>query len=307
MYGFIVTTHFNNYNIIKKCIDLLFNVIPDESFVVLYVNETKCNKVLNIKNDYLSYNKKFDVIYIDNQENNGGLTGTWNKGINYLLNKKDFSCKVITILGHDTYVNKEIKYLLDAALNAENNKNLKYFGPLYKNFKGKTDELWQDELYYKNYSKKFIIGSLFTFPVHSLIKNKLNKDCYFDADRFPFGYNDIDWYNRFIKIGGNAIIIPQCIIDHKYERTWMAYDKNLRNYRISNNGNNSNNGNSANEHSVSDNEIEKLFLVNKIDELNFDWRSYLIKNIDLHNKGIRTQKDALNHYLSIGIHQKRTF
>ena len=307
MYGFIVTTHFNNYNIIKKCLDLLFSIIPNESFVVLYVNETKCDKVLNIKNDYLSYKDKFDVIYIDNQEKNGGLTGTWNQGINYLLNKKDLSCKVITILGHDTYVNKEIKYLLDAALNAENNKNLKYFGPLYKNFKGKTDELWQDELYYKNYSKKFIIGSLFTFPVHSLIENKLNKDCYFDADRFPFGYNDIDWYNRFIKVGGNAIIIPQCIIDHKYERTWMAYDKNLRNYRISNNGNNGNNGNSANEHSVSDNEIEKLFLVNKIDELNFDWRSYLIKNRDLQNKGIRTQKDALNNYLTIGRHQKRTF
>ena len=305
MYGFIVTTHFNNYNIIKKCLDLLFSIIPNESFVVLYVNETKCDKVLNIKNDYLSFKEKFYVIYIDNQEKNGGLTGTWNQGINYLLNKKDFNCKVITILWHDTYVNKEIKYLLDAALNAEINKNLKYFGPLYKNFKGKTDELWQDELYYKNYTKKFIIGSLFTFPVHSLIENKLNKDSFFDADRFPFGYNDIDWYNRFIKIGGNAIIIPQCVIDHKYERTWIAYDKNLKNYRISNNGNNDNNHN--NEHTAYDNEIEKLFLTNKIDELNFDWRSYLIKNIDLQSKGIRTPKDALNHYLTFGRHKNRTF
>jgi len=302
MYGFIVTTHFNNYNIIKKCLDLLFSIIPNESFVVLYVNETKCGKVLNIKNDYLSFKDKFDVIYIDNQEKNCGLTGTWNQGINYLLDKKDFNCKVITILGHDTYINKDIKYLLDDALNAENNKNLKYFGPLYKNYKGKTDELWQDELYYKNYTKKFIIGSLFTFPVNSLIENKLNKDCFFDADRYPFGYNDIDWYNRFIKIGGNAIIIPQCIIDHKYERTWIPYDKNLKNYRINNN-----NSKTPNEHTVNDNEIEKLFLVNKIDELNFDWISYLSKNRDLRSKGIRTSKDALNHYLTIGIHQKRSF
>ena len=146
-----------------------------------------------------------------------------------------------------------------------------------------------------------------------MIKNKLNKDCYFDADRFPFGYNDIDWYNRFIKIGGNAIIIPQCVIDHKYERTWIAYDKNLKNYRISNNGNNGNNGNNDNnsngpkEHYVNNNEIEKLFLVNKINELNFDWINYLIKNRDLQNKGIKTQKDALNHYLTIGKYQKRPF
>lgn len=297
MYGFIVTTHFNNYNTIKKCLDLLFNVIPTESFVILFVNQTTCNKVLNIKDDYLSYKYKFEVIYIDNQEKNGGLTGTWNQGINYLIKKENFNCKVITILGHDTYVNENIKYLLDAALYAENNKKLNYFGPLFKNYIGKNDELWQDELYYKNYSKKFLIGSLFTFPVYSLISNKLNNDFFFDSEKFPFGYNDIDWYNRFIKIGGCSIIITQCIIDHKYQRTWIEYDKNLKNLKNFKN----------NEKFISENQIEKMFLANKIDEINFDWRSYLKKNIDLQNKGINTPKDALNHYLTIGIHQNRKF
>ena len=320
MYGFIVTTHFNNYETIKKCLDLIFSIIPKESFVILYVNETKCDKVLNIKNDYLSFKDKFDVIYIDNQEKNGGLTGTWNKGINYLLNKKHLNCKVITILGHDTYINKDIKYLLDAALDAENNKKLKYFGPLYKNYKGKTDELWQDELYYKNYKNKFIIGSLFTFPVYSLIKNKLNNYCFFNEDRFPFGYNDIDWYNRFIKIGGTAVIITNCIIDHKYERTWMAYDKNLINYR-NRNANNSNNYNKSiitsngktnnydnnDDNNDDNNQIENLFLTNKMNELNFDWKNYLKKNIDLQNKGIKTPRDALNHYLTIGRNQNRSY
>ena len=296
MYGFIVTTHFNNYNTISKCLNLLFSNIPNESFTILYVNETKCPKVLNIKNDYLSFENKFDVIYIDNQEKNGGLTGTWNRGINYLLNKKDFECKVITILGHDTYINKHIKYLLDAALDAENHKKLKYFGPLYKNFKDKKDELWQDELYYKNYSKKFIIGSLFTFPVHCLIKNKLTNDTFFDEDRYPFGYNDIDWYNRFTKIGGDAIIISECIIDHKYQRSWIPYDKNLKN-----------NNKISKDKNENFNEIEKLFLINKMDELNFNWKSYLTKNKDLHNKGIKTAKDALNHYLTKGKYQNRTF
>lgn len=314
MYGFIVTTHFNNYNIIKKCLDLLFDNIPTNSFVILYVNETKCNKVLNIKKDYLKYKNKFDVIYIENQEKNGGLTGTWNQGINYLLKKDNFNCEVITILGHDTYINKDIKYLLDAAIDSENNKNLKYFGPLYKNFIGKSDELWQDELYYKNYSNKFIIGSLFTFPKHCLIKNKLNNNTFFDADRFPFGYNDIDWYNRFIKIGGSPVIIKECIIDHKYERSWMAYDKNLKNNYNKNSLDKRNiisNSNKINkiqlEESISHNEIEKMFISNKIDELNFNWKSYLIKNRDLNNKGIKTAKDALNHYLTIGKSQNRKF
>ena len=302
MYGFILTTHFNNYNIIKKCLDLLFKNIPNNSFTILYVNETSCEKVLNIKNDYLSFKDNFDVIYIDNQEINDGLTGTWNKGINYLLNKKNFNCKVITILGHDTFINNDIKYLLSAALNAENNKKLEYFGPLYKNFIGKNDELWQDELYYKKYNNKFIIGSLFTFPIHCLIKNRINENSYFDAKRYPFGYNDIDWYNRFVKIGGKAIILPECIIDHKYERSWVPYDKNLK----KNSNNNINNK-------------DKLYILNKsitskdyskniINEYNFNWISYLRKNSDLQKKGIiRTPKDAINHYLSIGRYQNRQF
>lgn len=294
MYGFIVTTHFNNYTIIKKCLDLLFDSIPDNSFVILYVNETTCKNVLNIKNNYLQYKNIFDVIYIDNQEKNGGLTGTWNQGINYLLNKKNFICKVITILGHDTFINNDIKHLLDSALISENNKELNYFGPLYKNYKDKIDELWQDELYYKNYSNKFIIGSLFTFPVYSLKQNKLNDDNYFDAKKYPFGYNDIDWYNRFIKIGGKATIIIKCIIDHKYQRTWVPYDKNLKFFK-------------SKEERLNNNFEEKMFLNNKINELNFNWRNYLTKNKDLKNMGIKTEKDALNHYLTIGKYKNRTY
>lgn len=228
MYGFIITTHYNFYDTIKKCLDLLFEVIPDNSYVVLYVNETTCKKVLNIKNDYLLYINKFDVIYIKDQITNNGLSGTWNMGINYFLNKKKFNCKVISILGHDTFVNNSIKLILDEALEAENNKKLLYFGPLFKNYEGKNDELWQDEKYYKNYLQKFLIGSFFVFPKNSLIKNQICDSFYFNEIRYPFGYNDIDWYNRFIKIGGKAIIIEKCIIDHKYERSWLEIDKKIK-------------------------------------------------------------------------------
>ena len=76
----------------------------------------------------------------------------------------------------------------------------------------------------------------------------------------------------------------------------MAYDKNLKNHKQN-----------LNEHCISDNQIEKLFIINKINELHFDWKSYLLKNRDLQNKGIVTQKDALNHYLSKGKYQNRPY
>ena len=102
MFGFIVTTHFNNYDTIKKCLDLLFNNIPEDSYIVLYVNETTCDKVKKIKDEYIETSKSnedhcdnFKVFFIDNQETNNGLTGTWNQGINYLLKLKEttnFEC-----------------------------------------------------------------------------------------------------------------------------------------------------------------------------------------------------------------------
>ena len=123
MYGFIVTSHYDFYDTITKCLDLLFKYIPDNSFILLYVNEPKGNKMLNIENDYKQEKRRFKVIFIEDQNKNGGLSGVWNQGIDFFLYPdsfdyikfpmlKNFKCKVITILGHDTYINENIKYII---------------------------------------------------------------------------------------------------------------------------------------------------------------------------------------------------
>ena len=314
MYGFIVTTHHNNYETIKKCLDLLFdNIFYLEScYIVLYVNETKCEKVLNIKEEYdLKYQDlPFDVIYIDNQEKNGGLTATWNQGIDYLLNNlEDFDCKVITILGHDTFINKDIKYLLDSAMKAQENNELKYFGPLCNSEKYTGLSLWQDLKHYKKYVvndkvnekvndknddgdfiilKEYLTGFLMTFPVISLLKNK-KENLYFNHKIYPFAGNEVEWYNRFKRIGGKPILCTKCVINHEHNRSWLDIE-----YRMRKN--------------IDNNEVFKhLFFKNKIDELNFNWKSYLLKNPDLKTKGIFNEKTALDHYVTIGKYQKRTY
>ena len=282
MYGFIVTTHFNNYDIIKKCLDLLFSVIPNKSFVVLYVNETNCTKVLNIKNDYLSFKDMFDVIYIDNQEKNGGLTGTWNQGIDYLLNLQHFECKVITILGHDSFVNENISYILKLALQAENEKELVYFGPLCKS-KINIGIMWQDYKEYKKYNIEYLLGFFLTFPIHSLLKNKIDNNKYFNDIKYPFSYNEVDWYIRFKNINGKGILCKDFIVEHDHNRSWIDIDNKMKKIDKSDN---------------------LIYISNKINQLNFNWINYLKKNKDLK---FTTEKQALNHYMSIGRHQKRTF
>lgn len=293
MYGFIVTTHHDNYKLIKECLDLLFENIPDESYIILYLNEPKGN-VINIKDEYPNENNRFNVIAIEDQQKNNGLSGTWNQGIDYLINLENFDCKVITILGHDTFVNNSIKYLLEAGKNAQEKDELKYFGPLFKTSPNKKTELWQDEIKYKNFPLKFLIGAIMTFPINSLIKNKLKKpyddknNNYFNAKRYPFGHNDVDWHDRFIKINGKPELITDCIINHECKSTWIRYDKN------------------TNKNLMTEEDIINP-IKEKFEELNFNWMNYLKKNPDLKNQGIKNEIQALNHYMTIGIKQKRKF
>ena len=182
--GFIITTHHNNYDLIYKCLKCLFKHIPNNSYVILYINESTNHDINTINTQF----NKVNIVKIKNQMKNNGLTGTWNQGINKCIENK---CQTITILGHDTYVNENIKYLLYAAERAQQYNKLEYYGPLFKNYSNKNDELFQDEKHWKNYTQRYLIGSIFTFPLNSLLKNKLNNKHYFDEENYCSLLNQI--------------------------------------------------------------------------------------------------------------------
>ena len=326
MYGFVVTTHHNNYRLISKCLDLLFENSPLGSHIILYVNETTCPKILNIKNEYStngiinfkseeineSYDESsvlhFEVVYIDNQKRNGGLTGTWNQGINYLLNKE---CKVITLLGHDSFVNDSINIILDLAKKAYLSSELKYFGPLCRSTTHTGINLWQDSEQYTKYKCQYLTGFYMTFPVNSLLKNVImrrvsitrkSKNCstesgstesgstfinreFFDAIRFPFAGNEVEWYTRFSQLQGKAVLCNKCIIDHEHSRSWIKVEEEKNKSDIDND--------------------TYVFHRLKIEEIDFNWISYVRNNRDV--VGLKTERLALNHYMSIGKHQNRKY
>ena len=51
---------------------------------------------------------------------------------------------------------------------------------------------------------------------NSLIKNKFNKNYYFNPN-YPFRNNDTEWFNRFIKKGGESYIISQSFVSELNE------------------------------------------------------------------------------------------
>ena len=207
-------------------------------------------------------------------------------GIKYFIDNYP-NINIITILGHDTYINPTINYIFKKAYDSALNNKLEYFGPLYPNWKGKNDELWQDVIHYKKYPNQFLIGSLLCIPINCLIQNKLPNGDFFN-NNYPFGYNDIDWYNRFKKIGGKAIIVPECIIDHKYSRSWIAQDPRLNKHlKLKDNSDYINTN------------ISDLFNKYEIikEESNFNWIEYAKKNRYLK---ISNEIQAINHYMTKG-------
>ena len=79
-------------------------------------------------------------------------------------------CKVITILGHDSFVNENISKILKLGLDAENNKELVYFGPLCKSDVYTGINMWQDYKEYTKHELYYLTGFFLTFPIMESIE-----------------------------------------------------------------------------------------------------------------------------------------
>ena len=84
--GVIITTHGNNGIFIKQAVQSFLAFMPSNMYLVVYVNESDDKITLHLKELFPS----IDVVYVVDQHNNGGLTGTWNQGIEKcFMNKCD--------------------------------------------------------------------------------------------------------------------------------------------------------------------------------------------------------------------------
>ena len=190
--GVIITTHGNNGRLLTKCLDNFIYYLPKNSYIVLYVNESTDPITLSIKNKYPT----IEYIFINDQITNGGLTGTWNQGIDKCIEN---NCKIIIISNDDLYINYTIRNMIKLCID---NYNLPYYyGPISNNFKSKKLNIYQQIKYYDNNS--FIIhnnlhGFFMMFPIHVLIKNKYDKYHYFNP-KYQFEGNEVEWYKRFKK------------------------------------------------------------------------------------------------------------
>ena len=231
--GIVITTHGNNGIYIQKCVELFLNFFPN-SFIILYVNESNDPITLNIKKKF----KNINYIYVKDQIANGGLTSTWNQGIDLCIKHE---CDVIILSNDDIIINKSIYNIVNNAF--EDVNGLKYFGPVSNNPGGrlatKLNQLSNKATSRKNKLCKYkgtpcyLNGFFMVFHKNALIRNKFNQKFYFDPN-YPFGGNEVEWFNRFKSKGGSGVVVPRTFVYHYKFNIWKKNGINIRMKRIRN-------------------------------------------------------------------------
>jgi GT2 family glycosyltransferase len=217
--GIVITTHGFNGIFIRQCIKCFLRELPANKYIVLYINESADPITLNLCKEFPEIN----IIYINDQKKNGGLTGTWNQGIDLCINNQ---CEIIILSNDDLFFDKSI---LNIIKTADNSKNiLEYYGPVSNNPGLGLEKIYQSYKYTIN-KNNFVIkhnnnniglnGFFMVFNKETLILNKFDDIHYFNP-KYPFGNNEVDWFKRFKQKGGKGIVVPSTFIYHYKLKSW---------------------------------------------------------------------------------------
>ena len=194
-------------------------------YIVLYINESDDPITLGLHKLFTN----IDVIYIDNQKKNGGLTGTWNKGIRRCIQQ---NCKVILLSNDDILVDNSIHHIIDDAMNCKSDL---YFGPcsncpctknlmsIYADGICLASSAKRSRLLTYNRCPFELNGFFLCFPTHVLIKNKFNTTSYFNP-QYPFAGNETEWFKRFLRKRGLGLLVYRTFVYHFKRASWHKKD-----------------------------------------------------------------------------------
>jgi GT2 family glycosyltransferase len=227
--GIVITTHGFNGVYARQCLESFIRELPTNYYIVLYINESKDPITLNLINTHI--NNNVQIIYVENQTDHGGLTGTWNKGIDICIQQK---CDVIVIANDDIVFDGSINNILLTCYQEKN--SMKYFGPLSNNPgpKGCKVNMCQYGIHPVSAPPRIALykkqpcnlnGFFMVFSTEVLLKNMFDKTHYFDPSK-PFATNEVEWFKRFKAKGGLPVVVPQTFIYHYKLSSWRNGKQN---------------------------------------------------------------------------------
>jgi hypothetical protein len=224
--GIVVTTHGKNGILVRQCLNSLIDFITKYPiYIVLYINGSEDPITLGLHELF----PNIDVIYVNNQKRNGGLTGTWNQGIERCIQQ---NCKVVILSNDDILVDNSIHHIIDDAMNCKSNI---YFGPcsncpctknlmsIYADGICLTSSAKRSRILTFNKRPFELNGFFLCFPTHVLVKNKFNARSYFNP-QYPFAGNETEWFKRFLRKRGLGLLVYRTFVYHFKRASWHKKD-----------------------------------------------------------------------------------
>lgn len=212
--GVIVTYHNNASRFTIPCLDSVLKHTPEPRFILAFDNESTEEEAKTLPEFYKGRDVSF--IRIDDQAGNGGLTGTWNQGIDSCIKN---NCDKIILLNYDTVVDESWKNFIQKIINDN-----ACYGPVSN--KPGWNKVGQKRT--KEYSLRnndslkvgcVINGFCIGFTKKALILNKYNALNYFDP-HFSFGGNEFEWQGRLRKKRGKSLVVEGCFVEHHAQFGW---------------------------------------------------------------------------------------
>lgn len=247
--GIVVTYHNFVNKFILPCLDSLNRNIDCSKFVCVFDNESEHKDNYKVV-DFCHTNKDFFYTRINDQSKNGGLTATWNIGIDLCI---QHDCEMIFIINDDILINDTWHFFVQSVVD----DNVIY-GPITNN-PGRAwtnrHEYWtlkhllggrnKKKQYCSNSKSRdedpvnvgFVNGFCFGCTTKTFINNRYNEKLYFNPD-FPFEGNETEFQLRLFNLQptadntrnkkllgtldahNRAIIIPRCYVYHYKNHAW---------------------------------------------------------------------------------------
>ena len=227
--GIVITTHGFNGIYARQCLECFMREIPPNYFIVLYINESSDPITLELQHTHSRHN--VHIVYVENQEEGGGLTGTWNNGVKLCLQNE---CDVVIISNDDVVFDGCINNIIWQCYLEKD--ALKYFGPI-SNKPGPKDskinqcqygmypQLCDSRIAVCDDNYCYLNGFFMVFSREVLLLNMFDETYFFDPSN-PFNYNEVEWFERFKQKGGIGVIVPQTFIYHYKLSTWRNNEQN---------------------------------------------------------------------------------
>ena len=227
--GVVVTTHGNFGAIARNCVHSFMKHLPQPYYLLLVINVSDDPITAALEQEVAGV-PQVEVLRI--AEDVGGLTATWNLGIDKCVAHR---CDVILLSNHDLYVDSSIEHLVRAARECPRGR-LRYFGPLTNNpgpakcnLPQKGSRAISKDPFVLQHGEKMtnINGFLMCFPRHVLEANRFDTKHYFDPS-LPYGGNETEWFHRLIAKRGQPMVVPRTFVHHYKFASWRQTDPSRR-------------------------------------------------------------------------------